>query len=265
MNETFKLNDISDELVIFNKATIDTLFKLDNCSDCIALYVFYYKTAKWQKTNTIKATDSYVRSSLKWGNEKIRKTKETLKQHGLINVIKRTNEDGKIDGWYVEVSYLINMKTEEQVKELIEENHNYQKPLVDEPTCGFQETNALKEYIKCLKKEIEILKGKNNSKLEKPELEKEFENLWKIYPKKVDKKKSLEYYTNARNKGIEYETIKQGLDKYVEYCKNNEWYSPKHCNRWFRDESWNNEYETNIETKEQGNQLKKVGNGAFQL
>ena len=42
MEEEIKLNDISDELLILNKITIDTLFRLDNCSDCIALYVFYY-------------------------------------------------------------------------------------------------------------------------------------------------------------------------------------------------------------------------------
>lgn len=109
------------------------------------------------------------------------------------------------------------------------------------------------------------INNKNKENILKESLIEEFENLWKIYPKKVDKKKSLEYYTSARNKGVSYETIKNGLDKYIEYCKNNEWYSPKHCNRWFRDESWNNEYETNIASINQGTQLKKVGNGAFQL
>ena len=58
MKNEIKLNDIADDLLILNKATIDTLFDLDNCSDCIALYVFYYKTAKWQKTNIIKANDN---------------------------------------------------------------------------------------------------------------------------------------------------------------------------------------------------------------
>ena len=64
--DDIKLNDIADDLLILNKITIDRLFQLDNCADCIALYVFYYKTAKWQKTDTVKANDQYVKKSLKW-------------------------------------------------------------------------------------------------------------------------------------------------------------------------------------------------------
>ena len=56
MND-IKLYDIADDLLILNKITVDRLFQLENCADCIALYVFYYKTAKWQKTNTAKAND----------------------------------------------------------------------------------------------------------------------------------------------------------------------------------------------------------------
>ena len=53
--QEIKLNDIADGLLILNKITIDKLFQLENSADCIALYVFYYKTAKWQKTNQPKA------------------------------------------------------------------------------------------------------------------------------------------------------------------------------------------------------------------
>ena len=82
MEQYINLNDISNELLIIPKATIDTLMKLENCSECISLYIFYYKTAKWQKTNQIKANDEYVKKSLKWGIDKIRKTKKTLKEAG---------------------------------------------------------------------------------------------------------------------------------------------------------------------------------------
>ena len=78
MND-IKLNDIADDPLILNKITVDRLFQLENCADCIALYVFYYKTAKWQKTNTVKANDQYVKKSLKWGISKMtyRKLKAT--------------------------------------------------------------------------------------------------------------------------------------------------------------------------------------------
>lgn len=160
MKTEIKLNDIADDLLILNKATIDTLFDLDNCSDCIALYVFYYKTAKWQKTNIIKANDEYIKKSLKWGAKKILVAKQALKEAGLIDIVQR-RKNGKIEGWYIKISYIVKQKKIEDIKitvEDIEPSNNSQNQQVDKATSGFQETNALKEYIKCLKKEIEMLK-----------------------------------------------------------------------------------------------------------
>lgn len=162
MENEIRLNDIADDLLILNKITIDRLFQLDNCVDCIALYVFYYKTAKWQKTNTIKANDVYVRKCLKWGKNKLTKVKETLKENGLINIVQRRN-NGKIVGWYVEVSYLVAQKKTEDIKVKVEESKNPpEQEVVKARTCS-EETNALKEKIKCLEKEIEMLKKNNIS------------------------------------------------------------------------------------------------------
>ena len=168
MDNQLKLNDIADELLIVNKITIDKLFNLENCTDCIALYLFYYKTAKWQKTNTIKANDTYIKKSLKWGTDRIRKTKQTLKENGLIDIVQR-RENGKITGWFVEVSYLVSQKKTGDIKIKVEESNNTQKQQVAKARSGEEETNALKEKIKCLEKEIEILKNNNNIKERKKE------------------------------------------------------------------------------------------------
>jgi len=158
--EDIKLNDIADDLLILNKITIDRLFQLDNCADCIALYIFYYKTAKWQKTDTVKANDQYVKKSLKWGISKIQKTKQTLKEHGLIDIVQR-RKDGKIEGWFIKVSYLVSERKADEIKIKVQESNNTQNEHVENSTCGNEETNALKENIKCLKKEIEMLKNNN--------------------------------------------------------------------------------------------------------
>ena len=175
--DDIKLNDIADDLLILNKITIDRLFKLENCADCIALYVFYYKTAKWQKTDTVKANDQYVKKSLKWGISKIQKTKQTLKEHGLIDIVQR-RKDGKIEGWFIKVSYLVSERKAEEIKikvqdsnntqnkQVVQDSNNTQNEQVENATCGSEETNALKENIKCLKKEIEMLK--DNKKERKP-------------------------------------------------------------------------------------------------
>ena len=164
MND-IKLNDIADDLLILNKITIDRLFQLENCADCIALYVFYYKTAKWQKTDTVKANDQYVKKSLKWGISKIQKTKQTLKEHGLIDIVQR-RKDGKIEGWFIKVSYLVSERKADEIKINVQESNNTQNEQVENCTSGNEETNALKEKIKCLEKEIEMLK--DNKKERKP-------------------------------------------------------------------------------------------------
>lgn len=164
MND-IKLNDIADDLLFLNKITVDRLFQLENCADCIALYVFYYKTAKWQKTNTVKANDQYVKKSLKWGISKIQKTKQTLKEHGLIDIVQR-RKDGKIEGWFIKVSYLVNERKADEIKIHVQESNNTQNQHVENSTCGNEETNALKEKIKCLEKEIKMLK--DNKKERKP-------------------------------------------------------------------------------------------------
>lgn len=160
MEEELRLNDISNELLILNKMTIDRLFQLDNCVECIALYVFYYKTAKWQKTNTIKANDVYVQKCLKWGKSKVTKIKEILKENGLIKIIQR-RENGKISGWYVEISYIVTQRKIEDIQIKVEESKKSPEQEVVATRSGVQDTNALKEKIKCLEREIEMLKNKN--------------------------------------------------------------------------------------------------------
>lgn len=157
--ERIELIDIADDLLIVNKHTIDTLFRLENSADCVALYMFYYKTAKWQKTNQIKASDTYVKSCLKWGIEKTRRTKKILRENGLIDVV-QSRENNRITGWYIKVSYLVSKKKIEECK-TITVSKNTQNQQVANPTSSEQEINALKDTIKSLKKEIEMLKDKN--------------------------------------------------------------------------------------------------------
>lgn len=157
-----QLNDIADDLLILNKHTIDTLFSLENCVDCIALYIFYYKTAKWQKTNTIKANDEYVKKCLKIGSDKLKKAKDILKEKGLIKVVD-VREKGVIAGWYIQVSYLV----KQEKIDSIAISHNSQNPQVVEPTSGNQEVNALIYNNKCLNNNKEMLKNniiKDNKK-----------------------------------------------------------------------------------------------------
>ena len=194
MND-IKLNDIADDLLILNKITVDRLFQLENCADCIALYVFYYKTAKWQKTNTVKANDQYVKKSLKWGISKIQKTKQTLKEHGLIDIVQR-RKDGKIEGWFIKVSYLVNERKADEIKIKVQNINNTQNEQVENCTSGNGETNALKEKIKCLEKEIKMLK---DNKKERKSKSKSYDEQIDEYTQNEDLQNALKAFLQMRS------------------------------------------------------------------
>ena len=250
MEYNIELKDIADDLVILNKNTVDTLYKLDNCADCIALYIFYYKTAKWQKTNQIKATDDYVRKSLKWSKEKTIKTKKTLKENGLIDIIQK-KQNGKITGWYVKISYVISKRNIEDVKYLTinEKNPEVLFPEVLFPEGGFQDTNALKEYIKCLKKEIEILK-RNKKGNETTKIAKErFETFWKEYPKKINRAKALMWF---EKNSPDDETFNIMIEKLKAYKNTKQWQKDNgqfipYATTWLNQKRWEDEIEVEEE------------------
>jgi uncharacterized phage protein (TIGR02220 family) len=67
--------------------------------------MFYYKTAKWQKHNPIKANDEYTKKCLHWGTDKLRTLKSRLKEMELIEIEKRLNDKKQVEGWYVKLKY----------------------------------------------------------------------------------------------------------------------------------------------------------------
>lgn len=196
MND-IELNDIADDLLILNKITVDRLFQLENCADCIALYVFYYKTAKWQKTNTVKANDQYVKKSLKWGISKIQKAKQTLKEHGLIDIVQR-RKDGKIEGWFIKVSYLVNERKADEIKIKVQNINNTQNEQVENCTSGNEETNALKEKIKCLEKELEMLKDNKKERKKKKQAQSYDEQIAE-YTQNEDLQNALKAFLQMRS------------------------------------------------------------------
>lgn len=223
MND-LQMIDITEDLIILNKVTIESLFKLDNCAESIALYLLYYKLAKCQKTNTIKANDSYVQKCLKWGKNKVSKIKQVLKDNGLIEIVQRRNS-GKIDGWFIKVHYLVS--TKEHSKIVVEQEPSNQEP--SKSTNCSQDTIALRININCLKNKIELLKEENNKlKSLLKENTKErfnqslFEMFWEAYPKKVSKGNAEKWF--AKNQPNE-ELVNLMISKIEILKKTKQWLS----------------------------------------
>lgn len=79
----------------------------------------------------------------------------------------------------------------------------------------------------------------------------EFEEIWKAYPNKKGKENAMKDYIKARKDGVTYETIVNGLKKYLMYCKKEKkWYKPKNGSTWFHQRSWNDEYEIEVTTED---------------
>jgi hypothetical protein len=126
---------IESELIVLTKATMDRFLKEDNPSNLISLYMFYYYTAKWQKTNQPKATIAYASKALRYSAVTIRKYKKRLSEMGLIEDICKKNKDGRVAGWYIKLNYILKESTLKENVRVVKENHPSEKP-----QCGADHT-----------------------------------------------------------------------------------------------------------------------------
>lgn len=96
--------DSLNEPLTISREIMDKILKEEECIYILAVYLFLYYTAKWQKTSNVKATNSYIMKGLGIGKDRFIKTKKTMIDLGLISVINRRDETGSFSGWYVHVN-----------------------------------------------------------------------------------------------------------------------------------------------------------------
>lgn len=247
-NCNIQFSDVADNLLILPKYTIDHLFSLEEPSDVVALYIFYYKTAKWQKTSKIKANNTYIMKSLKWGEHRVNKNKKILKELGFIeDVVDR--ESNKIKGHYIQIKYISD-----------ENSHTYCFERCGNSTAcdlnGVQNSGQML-YInnKMLYNNNEMLY--NNNEIQNIYMS-DFEEFWKIYPKQRagNKQKAFQSYCKVLKEG---RCSKEDLFMSVQsYAKSEEVARgfAKGCAAWLNDDRFNNDYsykkqETTQPTKEE--------------
>jgi len=110
MNQDFN-TFIEDNLMMLSKQTFELFIEQDKPLELGMIYLFYYYTAKWQKTNIPRCTTSYVAKGLKISEKKVRCAKKKLIELGLIKDVIRKNEKNKITGWYIQVNYIWKKET----------------------------------------------------------------------------------------------------------------------------------------------------------
>ena len=99
--------DKQQEPIVLSKITSDIFLKQENPAELIALYWFYYYTAKWQGTNQAKATTLYAAKGLKWSENKVRRVKKQLIKLELIEDRRgERNKKGAFGNCYIYVKFI---------------------------------------------------------------------------------------------------------------------------------------------------------------
>jgi hypothetical protein len=83
--------------------------------------------------------------------------------------------------------------------------------------------------------------------MSKNTIEREFEKLWTIYPRKMGKKKAFDSFVKARKvKKVPYETIENGLYRYLRHIEDQgvEEQYIQHGSTFFNQEKWQDEFIT---------------------
>ena len=72
----------------------------------------------------------------------------------------------------------------------------------------------------------------------------DFEELWKLYPRRIGKDKALKAFLRAKKDGVDKDTIKKGIEAYKAYIEA-QGIDPQYIKQgstWFNQRSWEDEY-----------------------
>jgi hypothetical protein len=202
------LYSINDEPIVLSKHLLDVLLKEANFASLLALYTFYYYTAKWQKTDQPKATLNYVCKGIGWSDTTVKKIKKQLKELGLIEdvVVKDNNI---ITGHFIKVNFIWikdNIPTSESIPPMGSPSGGESTQVENTPPNAL---NPNRESISSLKKNKIV-----------PKL---FDRFWHIYPKKVGKGDALSAWLKICSRKEEPPTWEQVMNAVIEQIKTPQW------------------------------------------
>lgn len=251
------VNGIENELIIITKQTFDAFLRSDFPADLIALYNFYYYTAKWQETNQPKCTTGYTAEGLKWSEAKVRRAKKELMRLGLVEDVQQ-KVNGKVTGCFIKLNYILKQETVHHTNDFSqggnESNHPYDFPQggnvhrvekLQTNALSSNNINALSaDNINALSSNTLASDSDTKTKFSLKELEKDFEEVWQAYPKKQGKEAAKKAYIKARKAGVSNCEIAAGLTRYKLFIQANRTEDRyiKHGSTWFNQKCWEDDY-----------------------
>ena len=220
----------------------------------------------------INKSDLYKRATE--GRDAMTNGLEELKNYGYLHIYPNKKENGRIDGWIWEYDdapftpeILESRITENPQKtaEIVPINRHTEKQQEKDENVQVSRNTENPSYGKTVIRNSSIYnntdfnntdlnntkakkkKSKSNSLELDTQLEKEFEEFWKLYPRRsnnVKKTAKTSFIQARKKKKIPYETIVNGLYKYKAYLEanNSEEEFIAHTSTWLNQERWENDY-----------------------
>lgn len=241
------VNGIENELIIITKQTFDAFLRSDFPADLIALYNFYYYTAKWQETNQPKCTTGYTAEGLKWSEAKVRRAKKELMRLGLVEDVQQ-KVNGKVTGCFIKLNYIIKQENVHHPNDFSQGGNVHRVENLQTNALSPNNINALSsDNINALSSNTLASETDTKTKCSLKELENDFEEVWKAYPKKQGKEAAKKAYIKARKAGVSNCEIAAGLTRYKLFIQANRTEDRyiKHGSTWFNQKCWEDDYSIN--------------------
>ncbi len=225
--------DIQEEPMALPHGMMNVLLSAKKPADAIALFMFYYYTAKWQESVAAHATISYCAAGLGWGNAKVRKTKQELMRLGLVEPRKKIDPRTKrVTRHYI----MLHFRTESHPISFPQGGNVIGKCKKD----GVSEENTPIDYsIK-------------------------FDLFWEVYPKKTGKSAAKTKFFHLAKKG-KLPKIKKLLKILRSHIETKQWqkengeYIPNPAT-WLHQERWNDELTTDYDSSKKKRRRTRIGN-----
>lgn len=179
----------------------------------------------------------------------VRLALEAFERYGMIEII---NDTVTIPNWGKHQSIDRIEARNEYMRGYMKEYRTKQKAITDGGKVNSKVNSKVNVNTidKNRKEETRIEGEEDNNTPPEPSdtVSEEFEELWHKYPRKEGKKAALASYKRARKKGVEFNTVLDGILNYLSYIevKKIEPQFIKQGSTWFNGEHWNDEYDYSI-------------------
>lgn len=177
------------------------------------------------------------------GREKVKLAEKQQARQRLLEFIKTSPARMMDEGMNAEVAERVAEEVADKVGEEIGEFEEQNPPVDLAPnTNGTGNSNSnTNGATASLRVPKDDFKSPNDGRFQK-----EFENLWKSYPKKKGKDSALKAYIRARRSGTAKETIEKALQAFneeIQLKRTAMQYIP-YGSTWFNQKRWEDDYET---------------------